>query len=374
MASRSVRERKATAGFVFAVLLGSVAAACGSSQEGSTFVNPGPDGSSAGSAGGNPGGGFDNDGGGDGALDPDAYFFKDPPPKWCGPDGGADGGGVIVPGGTPDCPDDKNRTGCSCPREGMQAPCWPGPRSTRNLGVCKDGVTTCLRSGELSQAWGPCVGAVLPVPGVTKGREACKCFSQGEWRIDNVIPFYVETNIGGTASQFAESSYVTGRDDAGVAQVMGRTTGVDANGNIIQSHHPFSTDSLKVDCEGRFNLCFVIKVGDWKNPKATDCAIMDPVCTGEFDYPQKAVVKQLPDLAEWMSNNPAQRECARQFKLKAGYAELAVKGQSYLCEPVDDGSGNQYVFQRFPYCPLTCNQTPNAPECQGCTNGASGQF
>src|SRR3954469_4881420 len=84
---------------------GVVASACGSSDD--SVFNAG-DGGADGTGGPNNGDG--SFGGGDTALDPDAFFATDPPLKWCGPDGGAPD--AAVPNGTVDCPSDKNREGC----------------------------------------------------------------------------------------------------------------------------------------------------------------------------------------------------------------------------------------------------------------------
>src|SRR5262245_11768236 len=67
----------------------------------------------------------------------DAFFEKDPPPMYCG----VDGGSAMIPGGTPDCPDDKNREGCPCTEKGKKTVCWPGLRANRGLGFCRDGET-----------------------------------------------------------------------------------------------------------------------------------------------------------------------------------------------------------------------------------------
>jgi hypothetical protein len=84
-------------------------------------------------------------------FDPDAFWADDPPIMSCVSDGG-----MLppppIPGGTPECPDDKNRQGCPCTTVGEQRACWPGLRQNRNLGICRDGVTTCMRVGELNQA------------------------------------------------------------------------------------------------------------------------------------------------------------------------------------------------------------------------------
>src|SRR5438477_13107811 len=117
-----------------------VAAGCGSNVSEKNF--------GGGDAGMMQGGGGDLAGTGipqpDLHFDSDAFWAQDPPPKWCGPDGGV----PQTPGGTPECPDDKNREGCPCPTEGMKASCWPGLRANRGLGQCHDGVTTCQKFGE----------------------------------------------------------------------------------------------------------------------------------------------------------------------------------------------------------------------------------
>ncbi len=63
----------------------------------------------------------------DGSSNIDLYA-NDPPPAWCGPDAGAP---PPQPGGTEECPDDKNREGCRCEPIGTRAPCWPGLRVNR---------------------------------------------------------------------------------------------------------------------------------------------------------------------------------------------------------------------------------------------------
>src|SRR5262249_36316580 len=123
----------------------------------------------------------------DSLIDPDAFWANDPPPMWCGPDGGNK---PPTPGGTVECPDDKNREGCPCTTEGQMAACWPGLRANRGIGICKDGTTTCITKGETQKVWGPCMGYVLPQPGATKGKEACKCFSAGQWAIANLSPCF----------------------------------------------------------------------------------------------------------------------------------------------------------------------------------------
>jgi len=44
------------------------------------------------------------------------------------------------------------------------------------------------------------------------------------------------------------------------------------------------------------------------------------------------------------------------------------------CQRIDDGMTNPYIFLRAGYCPVRCNMTPTAPECQNCRNGGNGMF
>ncbi|HMR76884.1 MAG TPA: hypothetical protein PKD61_17315, partial [Polyangiaceae bacterium] len=135
----------------------------------------------------------------------DAFFANDPLPPDCS-DAGAK---PITPGGTPECPDDKNLKGCPCSAEGQTAACWPGKRKNRNRGLCKDGTTTCTRTGELNLVWGDCQGyqgvappTFEPAPGAT-GAAACKCFSGGYWDVKNTSPcFYTQgaTVVGGVST------------------------------------------------------------------------------------------------------------------------------------------------------------------------------
>ncbi len=79
----------------------------------------------------------------------------------------------------------------------------------------------------------------------------------------------------------------------------------------------------------------------------------------------------MPDLPGWSSTSTS---CATAFATTGGYGEMSVVGLSVLCDKVDDGSGNPYVFNRVQYCPLACNTTPTGPGCQGCGQGGSGGF
>src|SRR5262249_32269118 len=150
--------------------------ACGS-DDGSEF----PDGSSSGQF--NPDSGNFNP---DAQGTQDDLYKNDPLPKYCGPEAG---GATLPPPvtGTEECPDDKNKPGCFCSTPGQKAACWTGLRKQRNLGVCKDGQTTCQQKSENTYQWGPCEGEVLPTVGA-KGAAACQCFSLGQWKIKNLSP------------------------------------------------------------------------------------------------------------------------------------------------------------------------------------------
>ena len=294
----------------------------------------------------------------DASFSEDAFFANDPAPMYCGPDGGT---APPEPGGTPTCPSDKNREGCPCPTLGMTAACWPGLRVDRDLGQCKDGTATCVMADEgLSQVWSACEGYVLPTPGATSGAPACKCFSSGQWNLSNLSPCFIDYTGG---AQYAVSSYLL---DGGVQCPMVSDTPPPSP----QSGVPWSTDTLKVDCAGSFTLCYTIKAGSATNPQASDCVIGQSCVSG--DYLTANTLQAFPPLAGWSSNDPT---CAAKFASGGGYGEMTVKGLSQLCEPIgaDDG-GAPEVFNRVPYCSLTCEMNPSATGCQNCSTGGSGMF
>lgn len=341
-----------------------LASACGS--ESSTFDPTAGDGG--------PGLDFDGsflngDGGGKPDVDPGSFWAQDPPPRWCGPDSGAPI--PPTPGGTVECPTDKNRAGCPCTKVGETAPCWPGLRVNRNLGICRDGTTTCNLKNEFETTWGPCVGYVPPDPSAKKGKAACKCFSAGEWAIKNVSPcLYTYTASGGAKTQFLASTHLAATD-GGLSAACPTYSPSGPMPPTAPPSEPFSSNTLKVDCQGHFKLCFTLKAGDPKNQLASDCTVAK-ICT-EADYPVMDAVTPFPDLPGWLSSDA---RCVADFQSKGAYAQLSVKGQSWLCEAVDDGSGGEFVFKTLTYCPLKCNEPANKslPECVNCKNGASGTF
>ncbi|MGE0784175.1 MAG: hypothetical protein AB7S26_00705 [Sandaracinaceae bacterium] len=291
----------------------------------------------------------------DAAPNPDAFFADDPPPMECLEDGTmravAD-----PPGGTPECPDDKNREGCPCNDIGETAACWPGLRVNRNRGICRDGMTTCNPFDEFRGTWGPCVGAVLPVDGATRGPQACRCFSAGRWELDNLSPCFATYSPGGI---YAVSTH----PDTGMCPSL--STPPPTPPSSI-----WTADRLTVDCEGRFNLCYTLKAGSADAPSPSDCTV-SRVCTGDFWYMTRDVVQELPPLPSWVGTDQA---CAAQFAASGGYGEMSVLGLSVECDAIDDGSGAEYVFNRVQYCPLSCSMTPTAPECMNCMRGGSGMF
>ncbi len=288
-----------------------------------------------------------------GPIDNDAFWAQDPPPMYCALDGGAFPP-PMNPGGTPECPDDKNREGCPCPQVGMTASCWPGLRVNRNLGDCKDGTTTCQTMGELGQGWGPCMGYVLPDPNGT-GKAACHCFSAGKWAIDNLSPcFYQMVQNGPVVG--TTSSYL----------VNGQTTCMDQMGMIVQPNMPWSTDTVTADCEGHFKLCYTLKAGDVMNPSMNDCVVAS-VCT-EADYTQTNMAQPFPPLPAFASTSQAQNDCATKFNTTGGYGEMTVDGETILCDMV------QKVFNRVGYCSAACQQNPNMMGCSMCSSGGGGNF
>jgi hypothetical protein len=287
----------------------------------------------------------------------------DPPPTSC------DGGGNWTwPGGTPECPADKNYEFCPCTTEGETAACWPGLRKHRNRGDCKDGVTTCGRQGEISLEWGPCVGykGIDPanyLPYGTTGKAACSCFSGGFWKIDNTSPCFFFSDAAYTKSIGAISTLKSTGQCPNVAN--------DYWNNPTTPSDPWSGNTVTADCTGYFKLCFTIKAFSKPNgpPAAGDCTIKQ-VCT-EASYAVANQVQTFPDLPGWVTATTAERSCAQTFVTNGGYAEMSVVGESDECDKVDK------VFQTVTYCAFKCNQEPaksTDPDCINCQPGGGGQF
>lgn len=290
---------------------------------------------------------------------PDAFFASNPPPRFCGPDGSVDGGAAVVPGGTPECPEDLLREGCPCTNVGETRPCWPGLRVNRNRGVCRDGTTTCMPYDELGGRWGACQGYVLPTPGARLGPAACQCFSQGRWELENLSPCFVQVG----SALYAVSTYLDARGQAQCPMVTPGAMPAPQPGTVFSANH------LTVDCAGQFQLCFTIRAGNAMNAQPSDC-VMARVCTSAW-YPNPGARLTLPPLPAWTATDTA---CVRRFYDGGGYGEMTVVGLSRECERIDDGAGGAYTFLRVGYCPLRCNMNPSAPECRNCANGGNGMF
>jgi hypothetical protein len=289
-----------------------------------------------------------------GRLSVDAFFIDDPPPPQCGPDGDMTDAGPVD--GTPECPSDKNREGCACAKAGEKQACWPGKRVNRMRGRCKDGITTCSANTEFGPHWGPCEGYVLPADGAHQGPEACGCFSNGKWALNNLVPcvFQDDKNIYLYSSRPSADGYEC--DPVAMTPPAVPTS-------------DWNSSTINVDCAGQFKLCYTMKAGRVADPKPSDCQLMHACVDVWYSQPGKDVA--LPNLPGWSSMNMA---CSRQFIEQGGYGEMSVQGLSVDCDAVDDGHGAAYVFKRTSYCLPSCGMTPNLPECMGCATGGSGQF
>ena len=82
--------------------------------------------------------------------------------------------GAILPGeeacnGRDDDCDGLNDEGCECDVGATRA-CYPGAESTRGIGLCADGVQSCVGSSSGS-SWAACTGAIEPATEVCDGRD-----------------------------------------------------------------------------------------------------------------------------------------------------------------------------------------------------------
>jgi hypothetical protein len=342
-------------GFVCLASAAAVVVACGSSEE-SAFKDTNGNDPAAGGANGFVNG---SNGGSSGSSGFDAGdpYANDPAPKWCGPSSQPPPPKVT---GTPECPDDKNKPGCPCDTLGEKRDCFTGLRVNRNHGICKDGQTTCGRKNENENAWGACEGEVLPEAGATKGKEACKCFSVGQWKIENLSPCFVDWGTG-------PYGISTVQDASGDSKCPDIPEGSSPPPKAPTA--PWSKNTLTADCAGHFKLCYELKAGSFDNPSPSDCS-MAKVCV-EADYVKENVEQAFPDLKGWATTSTT---CSAKWDTIGGYGEMSVVGKSVLCDAVDDGAGNARVFNRVKYCPSTCTAGSTAAECKNCQAGGGGTF
>jgi len=224
----------------------------------------------------------------------------------------------------------------------------------------------CVTTNEgLATEWGPCQGYTLPTPGVTTGSGACKCFSSGQWLIHNLSPCFVLSSP--TTATNAVSTYQEG--DGGEPQCPG-TAQLSANPPQPEPGVPWSTDSLNVDCEGNFKLCYTLKAGSAMDPKPSDCTVVSD-CT-QAHYTTAGKTQVIPPLPGWTATDPA---CATQFNASGGYGVMTVDGESEFCELINNpDGGGPLTFNTVQYCPSACNTDPTGPGCANCMTGGSGMF
>lgn len=288
---------------------------------------------------------------------PDAFFINDPAPSMCGKDGKMTPPPKVE--GSVDCPADKNREGCECTQPNQEAACWVGKRINRNHGICHDGKTKCGETAEFGPTWGACEGYVLPKEGAVQGAEACRCFSKGKWELSNLVPCIVDDPNSDATYLYSSIPNSSGGYSCGSVLELPPT----------KPSESWSTSRLNVDCAGQFQLCYALKAGKAGAPKADDCVLMKKCFDVWYDKAGKS--QDLPDLPGWVAEDPT---CAARFKNTGGYGEMSVLGKSAECDPVDDGNGKAYVFERTTYCKPDCNETPDSEECRDCSVNGAGDF
>lgn len=276
----------------------------------------------------------------------------DTPPAWCGPSGAQ----PPPIGGTLECPADKNLPGCACATVGEEATCWTGYRRHRGLGQCKDGRTKCLDGTAGLHVWGACEGVKLPDPSATDAVASCSCFSAGNWKIANAAPciwadasgFYAySTAPPSSANNCTEANHLAAGQKPAVA---------------------WSTSSITLECPGKYKLCYRIRQGDAKNPKATDC-LLGESCV-DVDYAKAGVEQATPPLPAWNTTDSA---CVKKWETETpeeaspGYYEMLALGQTYSCDAVGKPS-ESFLFSRKPYCARKCRDAAHQgdADCQAC--------
>jgi hypothetical protein len=201
----------------------------------------------------------------------------------------------------------------------------------------------------------------------SNGKSACTCFSGGYWDIANTSPCVY--------CQISGFSCVAGtvQGSASTIQKGPKGTPSDCHTTLELPPSPWSTNTVRSDCNGYFKLCYTLKAGDGNAPQPTDC-VMQKVCTeGRYDGAGQGdggthLTQDFPPLPAWVTD-ASQLPCVDKFFQTGGYAEMSVEGESDECDKVNK------VFQTVRYCPLRCND-PNdtSAECASCTNGGGGPF
>ena len=165
-------------------------------------------------------------------------------------------------------------------------------------------MATCNPFGEVGDQWGPCVGAVLPNPTATSGPAACDCFSEGEWHIDNLVPYFITYN--GDAGPTIALSTTQAPDGGETVYPVVTPTEPDPPPEATAN---WSTDELTVNCAGTFTLCYDLKYGDFNNPLPTDCSIFPngPILSPEDVLPGRGRDPALPVVRPVGSHRGAER-------------------------------------------------------------------
>lgn len=178
----------------------------------------------------------------------------------------------------------------------------------------------------------------------------CTCVTAGSWHLANVSPCVLR---GDKPWMFSASLTDGGLLDCGTS--------------VIEPPSPpsseWTTSAIELSCTGDFEVCWVIRAGSYLDPKPTDCVIAR-VCTS-FSYPTASLRMTLPELPGWVSDEHA---CIEAFA-EGGYGQATLQGSSDSCGRIETTAGNPVVFDITNYCKVSCQMTPEAPECSNCQPG-----
>jgi hypothetical protein len=199
------------------------------------------------------------------------------------------------------------------------------------------------------------MGYVLPKDGATQGADACRCFSNGQWALSNLVPC-INSDGPYIYSSHPDAEHGFACDAVSVTPPPAPAAA-------------WTKSTLNAECAGQFQLCYAIKAGKAGDPKPADCTVIR-TCIDVW-YAQGGKTQSLPDLPGWTASDLA---CAKRFVDGGGYGEMSVKGKSAECDPVDDGKGAAFVFRRTSYCAADCGDHPDADGCKDCAVMGSGSF